>query len=581
MSALVALSSRKSFQPELLADLIQTMGHRASADANLFAHPFGGICMRPNSEEESAEVVDIYQGCLIAFDGYLVNESDLGQPEQTLCQKVVEAYLNLGPDFVEYLEGHYALAIYHVETEKLIIARDSFGVRPLYFAPTELGTVVASEAGAILRSGLVESTLNLSAMPEFWNQGYVTGAQTLFEGVYRLLPGQVKVFRHGEELYSKEHDLQKKIQSPTTYEPTTEHFEFALDSGLSAIKDDKIFMSLSGQIEESLTAIIVKSHQKDLKTASISFGDFASADMRLRAVQTQQFLQTDHLEQHFSDYDFWMQIPGTSAILDDLVVDERMLFKLKTIEAAPDDFVSAIDTAGAEVLFADRYLYSANPMTLLFKRNQQQKRGYTAGFAELFKNDSIPNWRKSDAKKVFKQKLKDQQWQDLTQALPASDLILLDRLYTAYRWQPHMPFLTKSMLQYFNALEESDKIKDKQGRQILRKALHEKAPTIDSTRSLQPMIMPIEAWLNDRRQFIAQYLTSHAGMRQVFVIKELKNLFKRELNAEAARLVFMMLMFACWYDVYITGQLPTENLFPEFHNLAQQVAQQEALEQED
>lgn len=585
MSALVSISSAKPFEPELLGEIISTMQHRSHADANLFAHQFGGICYRGEenfTDEQLIDHVDIVEGCLIAFDGYLFNQEEFVPEGKKLTETLISMYLSEGESFLNDLDGHFALVIYEVESEQIFIARDKFGVKPLYYSFSDFGLVFSSEAGSFLRSKLVEPALNMNAMPEFWNQGYVSGAQTLFKSIFRVLPGHFILARKAEiisqgSFVEDSESVMECSDEAIAVKTLDENISMTLDSIIAS--DKPMFMPMTGQIEESLTAISLKAKDVDLRTSSLSFGDFASADMRLRALQTQQDVQTDHLEQDFSDVDFWLQIPGMSAILDDLAVDERMLFKLKMIERVPEGADLAIDTIGAEVLFADRYHYLTSPMDLMLKRNQNYKRGYTAGFADLFKNADIPNWRKKEADSTDISKLKSQQKQDLQEKLPALDLNMLDRIYTAYGWQLFAPFLSQRMVNYASSLSDSLLVKDKQGRQILRKSLAEKSTHIDAGRSLQPVIVPIEAWLNDRRPEIAQYLSKHAGMRQVFVVKDLKELFKRNLTAEASRLVFSMLMFACWYDIYIEGQLPTEMLFPEFHQMAQEMSAEVELEQ--
>ena len=76
------------------------------------------------------------------------------------CELPLHLYLQYGKSFAKYLRGMYAIAIHDIKKKQLILSRDPFGVKPLYYCETDTGFVFASEAQAILRAGFVTAKLN-------------------------------------------------------------------------------------------------------------------------------------------------------------------------------------------------------------------------------------------------------------------------------------------------------------------------------------------------------------------------------------------------------------------------------------
>ncbi|MEK7245640.1 MAG: asparagine synthetase B, partial [Pseudomonadota bacterium] len=113
------------------------------------------------------------------------------------CEPPLHLYLRDGPDFVRHLRGMYALAIHDPGRGRLVLARDPFGIKPLYYAETADGFAFASEAQALIAGGFVEPVLEASARDEALELQFTTGRRTLFKGISRVLPGEVLVVEQG------------------------------------------------------------------------------------------------------------------------------------------------------------------------------------------------------------------------------------------------------------------------------------------------------------------------------------------------------------------------------------------------
>lgn len=105
------------------------------------------------------------------------------------CEPPLHLYLQYGLEFVDHLRGMYAIAIWDAAHERLVLSRDPFGIKPLYYAQTPLGFAFASEPQALLFPALKAPTLNYLKRDELLQLQFTTGRSTAFAGVQRVLPG--------------------------------------------------------------------------------------------------------------------------------------------------------------------------------------------------------------------------------------------------------------------------------------------------------------------------------------------------------------------------------------------------------
>jgi asparagine synthase (glutamine-hydrolysing) len=113
------------------------------------------------------------------------------------CEPPLHLYRKLGTAFVRHLRGMYAIAIHDPREGHLILARDPFGIKPLYYVEGEHGVAFASEPQALIAAGFASRAVAPRARSELLELQFTTGADTIFEGVRRVLPGEVIVVAKG------------------------------------------------------------------------------------------------------------------------------------------------------------------------------------------------------------------------------------------------------------------------------------------------------------------------------------------------------------------------------------------------
>ena len=116
----------------------------------------------------------------------------------TDTEVIVHLYEELGDRFVEELNGQFAFAIWDRPRRRLVMARDRAGILPLYFADVPGGTVFASEAKAILASGMVKPELDPDGLDELMTFWAPLAPRTIFRGIQQLAPGHLAVIEDGK-----------------------------------------------------------------------------------------------------------------------------------------------------------------------------------------------------------------------------------------------------------------------------------------------------------------------------------------------------------------------------------------------
>lgn len=137
-----------------------------------------------------------HAGTVLAFNGQVFNHLDLrpllthqcvtGSDTETLAAGLVEH----GPDFLRRVDGMFALAWYDSKDGTLLLARDTNGSRPMYYADTPGGLAFSSEIRSLLALGLPRR-VSKEAFRHYYHAGLVAGPLTLFDGIRRLVPGEV------------------------------------------------------------------------------------------------------------------------------------------------------------------------------------------------------------------------------------------------------------------------------------------------------------------------------------------------------------------------------------------------------
>ena len=267
------LSHRGPDGDGLMADGQLGMAHRRLAIIDVAAGT------QPMSNEDGS--------IWIVFNGEIYNHNDLraelqarGHHYKTRCdtETIVHAYEEYGDHAPEHLHGMFAFAIWDAGRRRLLLARDRFGIKPLYLACTETELLFGSEIKAILAASATAPPLDDSALPGYLANGFVNGEQTLFRGITRLRPGHTLSWSPAEGIQQRRY---WQLPAPAETAPQSFHTEAAkLRTRLAdAVKrhlmsDVPLGVFLSGGIDSSaIAALAARQSAKSLQTFAVGFDD--------------------------------------------------------------------------------------------------------------------------------------------------------------------------------------------------------------------------------------------------------------------------------------------------------------------
>jgi asparagine synthase (glutamine-hydrolysing) len=230
----------------------------------------------------------------IVFNGEIYNHADLrpeleraGHVYRTRCdtEAIVHAYEQWGDECVHHFRGMFAFAIWDAPRRRLLLARDRLGIKPLYWTVRHGRLVFGSEIKAILESGIVEPRPNERALPELLGTRYLSGEETLFEGIRKLLPGHVLVYEEGRAATRQYWDVPVGATSPEPLSNDREwvaRFRGLLEESvrLRLMADVPLGMFLSGGLDSSaIAAIMARQIDRPLQTFSVAFRERAFSEL--------------------------------------------------------------------------------------------------------------------------------------------------------------------------------------------------------------------------------------------------------------------------------------------------------------
>jgi asparagine synthase (glutamine-hydrolysing) len=295
-----------------LRTMCRTLVHRGPDDEGFYYRPGIGLSMRRLSvidlltgrQPMSNEAGDVW----VVFNGEIYNYEDLradlmkrGHTLRTTSdtETIVHLYEDYGDDCVQHMRGMFAFALWDERRQRLLIARDRIGEKPIFYARSADGLLFGSEIKAILPA-LGARAIDPQAVCDYLAAGYVPGARTFYERVAKLPPGHRLVFERGRVTVS----CYWRATSRGTGPPPT--FAEASDGLASQLReavrlclksDVEVGAFLSGGIDSSVLVALMRAQAAHVKTFSVGYRGVAAGFNEFSYAQrVAQLVGTEHRE---------------------------------------------------------------------------------------------------------------------------------------------------------------------------------------------------------------------------------------------------------------------------------------------
>ncbi len=213
-------------------------------------------------------------------------------------ETIAHLYEERGPACVESLQGMFAIALWDADQQRLMLARDRLGVKPLYWAPVDGGLLYGSEPRAILASGLIRPSPDPQALMQYLTLQYVPAPRSGFRGINKLAPGERLLFENGRTRIDRYWDLDYTSADGelTDADALTQLDDLLGDATRSRlVADVPLGAFLSGGIDSSLVVSYMAEALAEVRTFSIDFAHARFSEGQ-QAREVAQLFGTTHEE---------------------------------------------------------------------------------------------------------------------------------------------------------------------------------------------------------------------------------------------------------------------------------------------
>ena len=278
-----------------------------------------------------------------------------------------------GQDGLARLNGMFVLVFYDTQEQRLLVARDRFGIKPLFYSETADYLILSSEIKAILQAGLIPKKINQNQIYHYLRFKYAAKPQTFFEGILELPEGTALHWKKGQVRLSSYYTNGKTEDSPANGQKVTQHVENLLTESVEKhlIADVPVGLFLSGGIDSTLLlALLHKTGHRHFPTFSITHpataGSFGTADTRFAVLAAHQYA-AEHTcfeidESILTGTDTWVQA------LDQPIADGAGLLTSYLSRQVKPYIKVALSGAGADELFGG---YNRHRAFFVVQQNQR------------------------------------------------------------------------------------------------------------------------------------------------------------------------------------------------------------------
>jgi asparagine synthase (glutamine-hydrolysing) len=614
--------------PALIRDMMSVIRHRGpDEDGTHFSSNVGLGHLRLNIIDLSTgkQPISNEDGSVwIIFNGEIYNYKELrsflvdkGHTFRTATdtEVIVHLYEELGEAAIEKLWGMFSFAIWDNRKKTLLIARDRVGIKPLYYCQTPKALIFSSEIKAILRDPSVRAEMDPAQLDTFLTYLYVPGAETLFKGISKLLPGHYMIARGGKVRIEKYWDLsfegKKRSGSEADFERDLVDLLAETVRG-HMIADVPVGVLLSGGVDSTaMLSFATEQTGKQISSFTIGFEGKQFADERPYAQLAADRYKARHFEMTITAQDFEDCLPRyvwhmeepvceppaialyyvtklarehVTVLLSGEGGDEafagyqnyRNIYWLEKIKRAlgPAAWPSGM-AAGAlghvpgftrlgkyaplmKLPFEDYYFSRTSGPFELF--NTMKGQLYTAGFrSSLPVNGHSPKTLgRHYAGETSRMDVLDRMlFIDTKSWLPDDLLIKADKITMANSLELRVPLLDHRVLEFAASLPRTAKLHGLTTKYVLKRALANRIPEKILNRKKTGFPVPYESWIQgEMRNYVRDVLTDKRTLERGYFQREgVESILKdNSMGTNRAKEIFSLVVLELWHRMFIDGE---------------------------
>lgn len=614
----------------LLRRMNDSMVHRGPDDDGAIVSnpadgaPQVGLAMRRLS------IIDLQSGhqpisneddtCTVVFNGEIYNHLELRSELEAAghrfktrsdTEAILHAYEEWGDQCVDRLRGMFGFAIWDSSRQRLFVARDAVGIKPLYWTQARGGIAFASEIKAILHHPDVTRSVDETALSDYLTYLYVPPPRTMFAGIQKLPPGHCLVWEAGSVRVREWWDGPNSLlrSSPTGDlgpNDVWEHLRESVHAHLLA--DVPLGAFLSGGLD-SLAVVAAMSEvcTEPIRTYTVGFDGGGLYNELEPAELVSKHFGTLHRSMTIGP-DCVRDLPEIVRLLDEPLADASVLPNYAVSRLARTEVKVALSGAGGDELFGGYQRYRGDEMAKSWKRipgflrnqillpllRRMPNRGDTAigdkvRLAQKFLEPlDFPSDRRYLAwNSFFDVRLKKEllcrasprdsfdaalpyfsqvssrpfvdqaMFVDLKTYLPGDPLFLADRMTMGNSLEGRVPFVDRKLMEVAYRISADQKLRDGVTKLIIRKALAGRVPPSILERPKRGFGTPTDLWLRGPWKPLAETLLSPEALKKTgyFQAEAVQRLMAQHQSGsrDFSQHLWAILVFQIWHALYIEG----------------------------
>ncbi len=591
-----------------LTEMMNSIIHRGPDDAGTHIDDMAGLGFRRLS------IIGITNGkqpmynedgtIVVTFNGEIYNYQEIKEDliakghifkTDADTEVLVHGYEEYGVQLLDKLRGMYAFAVWDRTNKKMFIARDIFGIKPMYYTQTDTGEFVfGSEIKAILKFPKVKKEFNATALETYLSFQYSILDETFFKGIFRLPPAHYLMWEDGKyevkQYYTKEFNEDKNI----TFDEAVEKVNAVMEDSIRhhKISDTEVGGFLSGGVDSSY--IVARS---DLdKTFSVGF-DYPKCNEVPLAKMLSDYVGVKNKSKLITTEEYFEEFPKIMNHADEPLSDPSCIALYFLCQLASKEVKVILSGEGSDELFGGYNIYKSplalKPMRVvprpvrrgvrkvltklpvnfkgknyLIRAGEDLEERYI-GNAYIFHTDEVYKMLKKPLKKYTPQsitkpifdRVKDKdditkmQYLDIHTWLWGDILNKADTMSMAHSLEVRVPFLDKEVAKVAFSIPVEHRVNDKETKRYFRAAANKFMPDVTAERKKLGFPIPVRNWLREDKYYemVKETLTSKEA-KKFFHTDYLVNLLDRHYNnkCDNSRKIWTVYAFLIWYQKHFS-----------------------------
>ncbi len=619
--------SRENHGEAVLHSMCESLKHRGPDSEGLWIDDEIALGMRRLS------VIDLHTGeqpvysedkqIVVVMNGEIYNfrevRADLEKrghrfETQTDTEILPHLYEEYGDGMVEHLNGMFAFALWDKRARKLLLARDRFGEKPLYYGVFDGRLIFASEPKALFENPSIKPEINLQALRQYLSFDYVPAPASIYKNIYKLPAAHLLVLENGEIKTRRYWNLtfRKSAENRTIDEAAKDLREILSDAvRMRLVADVPLGILLSGGVDSSTVAAFAARHSAGkIKTFSIGFEE-DSFDESKYARQVAAHLGTEHYEDKLSveraadlisEIGTWLDEPLSDGSLLPTFLLSRFVRKHVTVALGGDggdeifagypmyfghklarvyDSIPRVFRRGLIEPIVNRLPVSTKNLSFDYKAKRfiaaakydvvARHHSWFGSFSverqnDLLTRDVLEN-SSGDIYKGARDLLKTtdarneierMQFLDMNFYMAEDILTKVDRASMAVSLEVRAPFLDPRVAEFAASLPLEYKLKGAKGKYILKRAVADLLPKNILHRPKKGFGIPVAEWLKGRLNPLMRDLLAPERLKNqgLFDEKFVQKLIEEHESGRAShhKQLWTLLVFQLWYDNFLAGK---------------------------